>query len=212
MQYCAQRRATTDLPTPPFSPPMKWIVLMRAAYVPAYFGRAAGMFRFDGESAGGGGRQIGLGQADRLRPLGRRHDQLARVQIEEGDREQRLAAEVPVGVEDLLHELADLPDVRLGPAADRDPLAVPELALELHVDLEDGRADAPSHHLVEAVAVARDEVPARLLEDLEVPGVVDVAEGVEVLFADEERVFVHGAEHAGPPAAELSAVHEYPFL
>ena len=25
MQYWAQRRATTDLPTPPFSPPMKWI-------------------------------------------------------------------------------------------------------------------------------------------------------------------------------------------
>src|SRR5882724_8770773 len=29
MHHCTKSRATTDLPTPPFSPPMKWILLMR---------------------------------------------------------------------------------------------------------------------------------------------------------------------------------------
>ena len=99
---------------------------------------------------------------------------------------------------------ADLAGVGLGPAADGDPLPVPQLALELHVDLEDGGADLPPHHLGQAVPIARDQVPARLLEDLQVPRVVDVPEGVEVLLADDELVLVRGTEHGILPA-ELSA-------
>src|ERR1700720_2988606 len=38
MKYWASRRATTDLPTPPFSPPTRWICVMRG-----YFSNSASL-------------------------------------------------------------------------------------------------------------------------------------------------------------------------
>src|SRR5580692_10743142 len=206
MQYCAQRRATTDLPTPPFSPPMKWIVLMAGSVLaPCPPSSSEKCFNSEETSAGRRGRgHVSLGQPERLEPLGRRRDQLARAKIKQADGEHGVAAEVAVRVVDLLRHPPDLPAVRLHPGLDGDPLAVAQLALKLQRDLENRRADPPADHFVEAVAVAGDEIPARLLQDLEVLGVVDVSEGVEVLLADEERILVCGAEHAKPPAQSLT--------
>src|SRR5262249_6468133 len=51
-------------------------------------------------------------------------------------------------------------------------------------------------NLAQAVTVFRDQVPARLFEQREVGRVVDVAEGVEMMFEDLEVVNVRGTKHA----------------
>src|SRR5450631_591345 len=160
-----------------------------------YFERATTLFRFDGERARWSSGQIALGQPQRPEPFGRRRDQLARAEIEQADGEQGLAKKVAVGVADLLPDPPDLPDVGFHPGFDDDRLSVLQLPLKFQGDLEDGGADSTADHLREAVSIARDEVPPRLLEDLQILGVVDVPEGVEVLLADDELVFVHRADH-----------------
>jgi hypothetical protein len=97
--------------------------------------------------------------------------------------------------------MSDLADVGLHPALDDDGLPVTQLALELEADLEDHGTDAPAHDLVQAVAVARDQVPARLLEQVQVARVVDVTQRVQVLLPDLDRVLVHGSQHSPLPAA-----------
>ncbi len=159
-----------------------------AAWVAAGFPRSGPL---DASSEGAvDGNEILRPQAEGGQPLPRRRNQLARREIEEADGEHGFAADVAGVVEDVLLELPHLARIRLDPGPDLDALPVSELPLEPESGLQDHGSDLEAMDFVETVAVVGDEVPARLLQDLQVGGVVHVAERVEVLLLDQQVVVV----------------------
>src|SRR5262249_38338594 len=75
--------------------------------------------------------------------------------------------------------------------ADDDGVARAQLAEELDVDLQDGRPGPGAADGVDAEAARGDQVPARLLHDLQIAGVVDVPERIQVQLADDDRLLVN---------------------
>src|SRR4029079_17306477 len=134
-------------------------------------------------------------EADRVGPFGGRVDEAPLRHVEQTEHEGRVAGHLAVRLDHLLPHLADLPFVREQLAADDDRLARGELAQELGARLEDDRPGLRPADDVDAEAALGDDVPARLLEELEVARVVQVAERVEVRLADADGL-VEDLRHA----------------
>src|SRR5690606_38369806 len=135
-----------------------------------------------------GEKPLRLNPADRAHPFGRRSDQLSRSGIEKTERNGRRGGSLPVLI---LHDVLKHSDPALvGFHARLDGAGFAEENFALVTDLrfKDHRAEAALFYGVEPVAVARNEVPARLFKKLQISGVVDVAERVEVGFADQDFV------------------------
>jgi hypothetical protein len=91
--------------------------------------------------------------------------------------------------------VTDLALVAIDEAADQHLIAILELSQEAQADFQNHRARTGRPDVLQAEAVVGDQIPAGLLENFQVARVIDVAERIQVLLANDDRLFEHAVGH-----------------
>lgn len=136
----------------------------------------------------GNGPRRSLVDAERTSPIAARGHHAAADQIEEREDELRFGAALAGIVQDALLEAPEAPFLEMGRSFDANRLAEPELAPEPGVEIENDRGDAAGEHLSQPETRRSNPLPPRLFEELEITGVVYMAEAIEMALADDRFV------------------------
>src|SRR5262249_41106672 len=83
------------------------------------------------------------------------------------------------------------------PSANRDRLAIADLAAKLQANVEDRGPDHQFTHAIQSVAALGDDLPTSFFEELEINGVVHMSEGIEMTFANQHGIFKDDGKSGG---------------